>query len=59
MYNRDLVADLFKIANTILEEINYSSKVKRFSLSIDLVVCIFRNYPIDHLARLHLHHLME
>ncbi len=27
IYNRDLVADLFKLANTVIVEANYDSKV--------------------------------
>jgi hypothetical protein len=30
MYNRDLVADLLKLANTVIEEANYDFKVKDF-----------------------------
>jgi len=33
MYNRDLVADLFKLANTVIEEVNYDYRVKYFILN--------------------------
>jgi len=32
MYNRDLVADLYKLANTVIEETNYDFKVYDFIL---------------------------
>jgi hypothetical protein len=48
MYNRDLVADLLKLANTVIEEANYDFKVKDFFFRywIDFVFC-FKKFS-DH-----------
>lgn len=34
MYNRDLVADLLKLANTVIEETNYDFKVNELFLKL-------------------------